>query len=63
MLIMHFGAKKRATPPPETIADPNSLLKWIAKDRAQITFADLAAVEANKKRFVALMRAWIAALP
>lgn len=63
MLIMHFGVKKRATPSPETIADPNGLLTWLARDRAQISFADLAAVEAKKKSFVALMRAWIAALP
>jgi hypothetical protein len=62
-LIMHFGAKKRATPSAEEIADPKGLLTWLAKDRAQITFADLAAVEANKKSFVALIRAWIAALP
>jgi len=61
MLIMHFGAKKRATPPPETIADPKGLLAWLSHDRAQITFADVAAVEANKKSFVALIRAWIKA--
>jgi hypothetical protein len=62
MLIMHFGAKKRATPAPDTIADPKRLLTWLADDRAQVSFADLAAVEANKKSFVALVRAWIAAL-
>lgn len=63
MLIMHFGAKKRATPSPESIADPKSLLTWLGNDRAQVTFADLAAVEANKKSYVALIRTWIAALP
>jgi len=62
MIIMHFGAKKRATPSAEAIADPKGLLTWLAKDRAQITFADLAAVEANKKSYVALIRAWIAVL-
>lgn len=62
-LIMHFGAKKRATPAPASIADPKGLLTWLANDRAQITFADLAAVEAEKKSLVALIRAWIAALP
>lgn len=61
MLIMHFGAKKRATPARESIADPKQLLTWLADDRAQITFADLDAVEENKKSFVALIRAWIAA--
>ena len=63
MLIMHFGVKKKATPPRESIADPGHLLTWLADDRAQISWADLAAVESNKKSFVALIRAWIAAIP
>jgi hypothetical protein len=63
MLIMHFGAKKHATLFRERIADPKGLLIWLADDRAQISFNDLAAVEATKKSFVALIRAWIAAFP
>jgi hypothetical protein len=63
MLIMHFGAKKRAAPSREDIADPKALLTWLADDRATITFSDLAAVDASKKSFIALIRAWIEALP
>lgn len=64
MLVMHFGAKKRASLPERTaIADPDGLLAWVAADRATITFADLADVEAKRESFVAVVRAWIAAMP
>jgi hypothetical protein len=63
LLIMHFGAKKRAVlPPTESIADPTGLLTWLAEDRATIRFANLADVEAKHAAFVALIRAWTTAL-
>ena len=64
MLVMHFGAKKRASLPERpAIADPDGMLGWAADDRAIITFADLADVEARREAFVAVVRAWIAAIP
>src|SRR5687767_7057857 len=37
MLVMHFGAKKRASLPERgRIADPTGLLNWLADDRAVI---------------------------
>jgi hypothetical protein len=63
LLIMHFGAKKRAvSPPTASIADPTGLLTWLAEDRATIRFANLADVEAKHTAFVALIRSWIGAL-
>lgn len=63
MLVMHFGAKKRASVPKRaTIADPTGMLTWLADDRATITFTDLADVEATREPFVAVVRSWIDAL-
>lgn len=64
MLVMHFGAKKRADlPGRETVADPSGLLTWLAEDRAVVGFVDRADVEHKREPFVALVRAWIAARP
>lgn len=63
MLVMHFGAKKRASQPTRSaIADPSGLLNWVAGDRATITFEGLADVEAKRDAFVSVVRAWIAAM-
>lgn len=63
MLVMHFGAKKRtSTPAHDAIPDPAGLLSWLAPDRASITFADLADVEAKQESFVAVARAWLQAM-
>ncbi|NVB85755.1 MAG: DUF1801 domain-containing protein [Kofleriaceae bacterium] len=61
VLVMHFGAKKRAGAKRPAIADPTKLLEWLADDRATIRFVDLADVEAKRKAFVAVVRSWIAA--
>ena len=60
-IILHLGAKPRDTAfAGVTIHDPDSVIKWIAKDRASATFRDLGEVEARGAAFTAIIRQWIA---
>lgn len=62
-LILHRGAKVRGdTLAPETIEDPEGLLKWLGKDRAMVAFKDAAAVEAKAADLEILLKSWIRAL-
>ena len=57
-LILHLGAKAR----PETkveIADPQGLLQWLGKDRAMVTFADVAEAKVKARALKALVKSWI----
>lgn len=59
-VIMHFGAKKSAVSTTGVaIPDPDSLLEWLAKDRAMVTFRDLNDIEARRSAFTNLIREWI----
>ena len=59
-LILHFGAKKnRISETGVAIPDPNSLLTWLGKDRAKITFRDTKDFADKRAAFTALIRAWI----
>jgi hypothetical protein len=58
MVILHLGAKARDASG-LMIDDPNGLLKWLGKDRASVSFRDMAAVRANKDAFAAVIRQWI----
>lgn len=59
-LILHLGAKVRELGPESLkIEDPAQLLKWLAKDRAGLRFADLRDFEAKKAAFVSVIRSWI----
>ncbi len=59
-VIMHFGAKKRADfAPRAAIDDPESILEWLAEDRAVAKFADMADIQAKQSAFGALIRQWI----
>jgi hypothetical protein len=59
-IIFHFGAKKRDHSASEgTIPDPESLLEWLAKDRATIKFRDQKEIDAKRSAFEALVREWI----
>lgn len=59
-VILHFGAKKRdSTPPRDAVADPDSLLEWLAADRASVRFRDLDDVAAKRSAFTAVIRGWI----
>jgi hypothetical protein len=57
-VILHFGAKKRDTSG-ITINDPESLLEWLAADRAQVLFHDLPDLEGKRPALTNLIRDWI----
>ncbi|MGJ4803223.1 DUF1801 domain-containing protein [Luteimonas sp. SDU82] len=60
-LILHRGAKARATPEGGmAIDDADGLLQWLAADRAQIVFADADDVQRRGDALQALLRQWIA---
>lgn len=59
-VILHFGAKKNAIS--ETgvaIDDPQGLLHWLGKDRAQVSFAGAAELATQREAFIAILRQWI----
>lgn len=59
-LILHFGAKARDLPAAGAgVEDPAGLLHWLARDRAQVVFADVAAVHTAMPPLQALLRQWI----
>ncbi len=59
-LILHFGAKKsEISTRGVTIEDPESLLEWLAKDRAMVNFANLSDLRAKRQSFTRLIREWI----
>ncbi len=59
-IILHLGAKKRSVGAPElAIADPKSLLEWLATDRASVKFRDLEDIERKRSAFVKVIQQWI----
>lgn len=59
-IIMHLGAKTRDTATTGiAIADPESLLEWLAKDRAAVKFRDMKDIDAKRSAFASLIREWI----
>ena len=59
-LILHTGAKVKASATMGLpIADPTGLLKWLAKDRALVTFENGKDVEGKKKALEAILGEWI----
>lgn len=60
-IIMHLGTKVRETAITGiAIQDPESLLTWLAKDRASVTFHDLDEINTKRSAFTQLIRQWIA---
>ena len=59
-VVLHFGAKVRdVAAGQESIADPDRLLKWLAKDRATVRFSGKDDIAARKPAFQAVLRQWI----
>ncbi|HZH76997.1 MAG TPA: DUF1801 domain-containing protein [Archangium sp.] len=59
-LILHLGAKTRDTATSGiAISDPDSLLEWLAKDRASARFRDLKDIAAKRSAFEELLRQWL----
>jgi hypothetical protein len=42
------------------ISDPSGLLKWVAVDRASVTFANASEVDDRLASFVDILKQWIA---
>lgn len=59
-LVLHTGVKAKGLAP--AIDDPESLLKWPAKDRAIAVFRDSGEIEARRGALTAILRQWIAAM-
>ena len=57
-LILHLGAKVRDLPE-VSIDDADGLLRWLAKDRAIVTFADADDVWHRKAALEHIVRQWI----
>ena len=59
-IVLHLGAKVRDTATTGiAIADPASLLAWLAKDRAAVTFHTMDEINAKRTAFENLVRTWI----
>jgi hypothetical protein len=59
-VVLHFGAKKSdISGTGVAIPDPASLLVWLAKDRAMITFRDVDDITARRSALTELIREWI----
>lgn len=59
-LILHTGAKKKASAAAGLdIPDPQSLLKWLAKDRAIVTIDSSADLESKRAPLKAILVHWI----
>jgi hypothetical protein len=59
-VVLHFGAKKSdVSRTGVEIPDPASLLVWLAKDRAMITFRDMDDIIARRSAFTQIIREWI----
>jgi hypothetical protein len=57
-VILHLGAKARRDAN-VVISDPQSLLEWLAADRASVKFRGLDDVEARQAAFADVIRQWV----
>jgi hypothetical protein len=57
-LVLHLGAKVREIPG-VPIQDPHGLLKWLAKDRAIITFTGLDDIQNRESSLKNIIVQWI----
>ena len=58
-LILHLGARSKRTVPPDAIADPHMLLKWLGPDRASIGITGREELVQKSGPLVAIVREWI----
>lgn len=59
-LIFHRGAKSKDSSDFQ-FTDPSTLVQWAASDRGVVTFTSLDEIKTHKKKFVALVKAWLEA--
>jgi len=59
-IVLHLGAKVRSLGPEGvSIKDPDTLLRWLAKDRAMVVFEDMKDFLSKKPAFERILRQWI----
>ncbi len=59
-VILHLGAKTRDNSTSGVVIDdPDSLLEWLARDRASAKFRDLKDIDAKRSAFASVIRKWI----
>lgn len=58
LLVLHLGAGKRALAK-DAIDDPQGLLTWLGADRATLSFAGPAEVDARAKALQAVLNQWM----
>lgn len=61
-LILHTGAKAKASPKQFLLDDPQGLLKWAAKDRCTIAFESDADAMTKSAEVTRLVKDWISQL-
>lgn len=61
-LVLHTGAKARKNPKQLHLDDPQTLLKWAAKDRCVMAFASDADAIAKRAEVTRMVKDWIAQL-
>ncbi len=59
MVILHAGAKAKGLVLKDRISDPQSLIKWLGNDRAQIIFKDAKDIKTKQQALQAIIGAWI----
>lgn len=60
MLVLHTGAKVKASATTGVpVKDPTALLKWLAKDRAVVSFADLSDLKAREAALRQIVKQWV----
>jgi len=57
-LILHLGAKVQDQPR-VPVEDPEGLLKWLARDRAMLTFTGLDELRSSRATVEHIVRQWI----
>ena len=60
-LVFHRGAKVKKSTTME-IADPEGMIKWLAKDRCLVTLGDAKAIRGRRAAFQSIVRQWIQCL-
>ncbi|MCX7174548.1 MAG: DUF1801 domain-containing protein [Proteobacteria bacterium] len=58
-LVLHSGSKRNAHPKKFELLDPQSLLKWPAKDRCVVTFSSSIEVSQHKAAIKRMITDWI----
>jgi hypothetical protein len=61
-IVLHTGAKAKVNPKQFHLDDPQSLLKWAAKDRCVIAFESDADAMTKRAEVVRMVKDWIAQL-